>query len=151
LDKITDPNVIGAALAAGCAIYGTDCSSEALGLAQLLSFSGNTSGNQFHGKYFSPKGYIICKAKIDWAHTGIDSQSTFASIIQKDGLGLYAALSAQAGNGTGINSDIYLEFVKSSEASRFGCWPLGVHPWNCRGQGCTAGHGYGFYPGAHYP
>jgi hypothetical protein len=91
------------------------------------------------------------QGKIDWAHTGIDSQSTFSTVIQHDGLGYYASIPKLAGRGTGINSDIYIEYIKNGLDKQYNCWPIGTHPWICRGMGCTAGPGYGFYPGATYP
>ncbi len=155
LDKLTDPNIWAGLVAAGCSVFSddpADCTTVGLAVGnEIRTFTDRRSNNEFYGKYFAPPGYQICKAKIDWDHTGIDSQSTFSTIIQQDGLGYYASIPSLAGRGTGINSDIYLQFVKTGLSSKYMCWPVGTHPWNCRGPGCTAGPGYGFYPGARYP
>ena len=76
MDTITNPTVMAGLIEAGCLAYGDDCSGVA---GVLLGVSANVAGGDIHGVVQSPNGYTICKAKIDWTHTGIDEGSTFNS------------------------------------------------------------------------
>lgn len=149
LDKITDPNVLGGIIAAGCAANGIDCTDVAAGMAQAVGLSINRGGWDFRGIYRAPVGWEICTAKIDWGHTGISGGTTFNSTIVRtandNGLGWYVSVEQAEGYGTGVTSSLVLEFVKAGTLQSHGCWPSGVHPWLCKGKDC----GHPFYPGAH--
>ena len=113
---------VAVAITAGCAAFGVDCSAAATGLTTLthnLGPNDNKNGQDHHGIYRAPVGYEICKAKVDWAHTGIDGGSTFNTRIVREpnnnGLGYYAVVPTGGGRGHGINSDLYLEFVPAGQ------------------------------------
>ena len=150
-----------ALVTAGCAAYGVDCSQEAAaGAAILKRFAPGDSknGNEHRGIYLAPDGYEICRAKIDWGHTGIDGDSTFSAMIlreQQNGLAYYAVVPTGGGRGHGIDSDLYLEFVPAGQTGQSGCFPTNAHVWNCKGPNCpnkdAMGVAYGIYPPARYP
>lgn len=132
-----------------CLVSGPSCAllKGADGGNDLFKYWGGPQ--DFHAFYHAPKGYTICRARIDWGHTGIDAHSTFATQIQRqpefkeDGLSAYLVVPAARGHGTGIDSKIAIYFVKTGLAEKAGCWPTGVHPWDCKGHECDR-----IYPGA---
>jgi hypothetical protein len=153
-----DPSVLGTVITAGCAAFGADCSSIGAGAAAIVSGikqNNTVSGGDVHGIIKAPPGWEICKAKIDWGHTGISGGSTFNSAIVRDatnnGLGYYAFVEQSPSHGTGITSDVYLYFVKAGETVKYGCWPTGLNPWICTGPSCAAGAGQRILPEARYP
>jgi hypothetical protein len=152
-----------ALVAAGCQAFGVDCSKQASSdAAWLKSVSNEDSkdGQEHRGFYRNFPGYEICKAKIDWAHTGIDSDSTFSARIVRDaqnnGLTYYAIVPTGGGRGHGIDSDLYLQFVRSGQTEQNNCFPTNTFVWNCKGQDCPKkddpmSASYGIYPPARYP
>jgi hypothetical protein len=153
---------VAALVSAGCAAYGVDCSGAAAAASALirtLASNDSRSGNEHHGIYKAPQGYEICKAKIDWGHTGIDSESTFSAVIERDpqnnGLGWYAVVPHGGGRGHGIDSDLYLQFVTAGQSGQNDCFLTNTHVWNCKGPDCpnkdALGVGYGIYGPARYP
>jgi hypothetical protein len=153
-----DPTLIGVAIQAGCAAFGADCSGPATAISTIIKGikqSQTVSGGDVHGIYSAPVGWEICKAKIDWAHTGISGGSTFNSVIVRDavnnGLGYYAFVEQAPGHGTGITSDVYLYFVKAGKTAAYGCMPTRTNPWICTGKDCAAGSGQRILPEARYP
>jgi hypothetical protein len=67
IDKITDPIVLGAIVTAGCVAFSDDVANcEAIGdtiAVGIHTLIQHPSPNEYKGKYFSPGGYRVCKAK----------------------------------------------------------------------------------------
>jgi hypothetical protein len=158
-----DPTAVIVAVEAGCLAFGTDCTSQAAAAGKILQqikAADNHGGNEHHGIFNSPPGYEICKAKIDYGHSGFSANATFASRIvrqpNQNGLGFYADVAPNPGEGTGVDADIYMQFVPAGTTSQYACWPNGGIPWNCHGHGgCDPkpdimSTAYGIYPPARY-
>jgi len=158
-----DPTAVGVAIEAGCLAYGTDCSKEAAAAAQIIKqikAADKHEGNEHHGIYNSPPGYEICTAKIDYAHAGFSANATLSTqIIRRagqNGLGFYADVAKDPGRGTGIDVDLYVQFVPQGKTTQYACWPDKGIPWNCLGHGACNDKpdifstAHGIYPPARY-
>jgi hypothetical protein len=105
-------------------------------------------GARHTGFFQAPLGYEICKTRIHWADTSLDTGSSIAATMVRntDGLGAHndpdrngLAYDIQIGTGGSspypVKTILDLDFIDAKLAAdpTSGCFPTGLKPWDCQG------------------